>query len=89
MSMTKGKIKDPGKVQVGQIKINLLANGGVNVENFPDDCGQAFRAMFMAIDAITAYFLKGVADNTHDAQGHKKDSDILVTKQMPQKPALN
>ena len=69
---------------VGQIQINLMSDGSVQV-NFPEDYFQTKRALDMAHDAIVRLFFTGIAENRFGADGLKKGSGIILAKpnQLP------
>ncbi len=82
MSNNKKPVKP---VPVNQIQINMMNNGSIQVNNFPEDYNAAMQVFRLAEDAIIRHFFKGIVENRFDANGSKKGSNIVVVKgnQLP------
>jgi hypothetical protein len=80
MPMSKKKNNKPVRpLPVGQVAINLMSDGTVNV-NFPEDYFQTLQALNMAHVAVVKHFFKGIAENRFGENGVKKGSSIIIAK---------
>ena len=84
MSNNKKPTKPVKPMPVGQIQINLMSDGTVNV-NFPEDYFQTLRALNMAHVAVVQFFFKGIVENRFGQDGRKKGLGIVIAKpnQLP------
>ena len=72
------KNNKPRPIPVINIRLNFMSDGGVDVNGFPDDFVQAMACMASATRAVAAYFVRGAADNRHDANGRKKSGIVIA-----------
>lgn len=80
MSNNKKPIKP---MPVHTIHINLMNDGSVSVNQFPEDYNTVMKAFRMAEDAVIKHFFKGIVENRYDVNGSKKGSDIVVANKLP------
>ena len=67
---------------VMQIRINLLSNGDINVQGFPNDHTAASEIFEKALRVVNQYFIELAKQGQLDELNRKKDGILIPDKRI-------